>query len=69
MGKKIEVCSEIHTKHINTAESYYRLRSYRAENTVVSIYVSWHLVAVYGTPAFSWFFCHVAAVHGTPSVT
>jgi hypothetical protein len=38
---------------VNKAESYYRLRLYRAENAVLSIYVSWHLVAVCGTPPFS----------------
>jgi hypothetical protein len=33
----IAVCSEIHTKHINKAELYYR-----AENTVLCIYVTVH---------------------------
>jgi hypothetical protein len=32
---------------------HYNLRSYREENTVLCIYVSWHLVAVCGTPTFS----------------
>jgi hypothetical protein len=49
----IAVCSEIHKRHVNKAESYYRLRPYRAENTVLCIYVSWYLVAVCGTPTFS----------------
>jgi hypothetical protein len=44
-GERIGVCSEIHTKHVNKAESYYRLRSHRAENTGLCIYVSWPLVA------------------------
>ena len=39
-GERIAVYSEIHTKHVNKPESYYRLRSYRAENTVLCIYVS-----------------------------
>jgi hypothetical protein len=30
----IAVCSEIHTKHINIGELYYRLSSYRAVNTL-----------------------------------
>jgi hypothetical protein len=29
----IAVCSEIHTKHANEAELYYRLSPYRAVNT------------------------------------
>jgi hypothetical protein len=29
----IAVCSEIHTKHFNKAELYYRLSPYRAVNT------------------------------------
>jgi hypothetical protein len=41
----IPLCSEIHTKHVNKAELYYRLRSYRVKNTVLCIYV-----AVHGTP-------------------
>jgi hypothetical protein len=52
-GEIIAVYSEIHKKHVNKAESYYRLRSYRAENKVLCIYVYWYLVAVYGTPTFS----------------
>jgi hypothetical protein len=50
------LCGEIiaiYTKHVNKAGSWYRLRSYRAENTVLCIYVSWLLVAVCGTPMFS----------------
>jgi hypothetical protein len=52
-GERIAVCSEIHTKHVNKAESYYRLRLYCAENTVLWVYVSSHLVVVCGTPVFS----------------
>jgi hypothetical protein len=36
----IAVCSEIHTKHVNKAESYHRYRLYRRENTVLCIYGS-----------------------------
>jgi hypothetical protein len=32
-GERIAVCSEIHTKHVNKAELYYRLSPYRAVNT------------------------------------
>jgi hypothetical protein len=32
-GERIAVCSEFHTNHVNKAESYYRLRPYRAENS------------------------------------
>jgi hypothetical protein len=39
-GEIMEVCSEIHTKHVNKAETYYRLSPYGAENTVLCIYVS-----------------------------
>jgi hypothetical protein len=40
-GEIIAVCSEIRAKHVNKAESYYRLRSYCVENTVLCIYVSY----------------------------
>jgi hypothetical protein len=39
-GEGIAVYSEINTKHVNKSESYYRLRSFLAENTVLCIYVS-----------------------------
>jgi hypothetical protein len=39
-GERIVVCSEMYAKYVNKAESYYMLRSYRAENRVLCIYVS-----------------------------
>jgi hypothetical protein len=41
-----------YTRHVNKTESYCRLRSYCAENRVICIYVSWHLVRVCGAPTF-----------------
>jgi prophage tail gpP-like protein len=38
----IVVYSEIHKKHVSKAELYYRLGSYRAENTFLYIYVAVH---------------------------
>jgi hypothetical protein len=32
-GDRIATCTEVHTKHVTKAESCYRLRSYRAENS------------------------------------
>jgi hypothetical protein len=32
-GETVAVCSEIHTKHVNKAEFYYKLSPYRAVNT------------------------------------
>jgi hypothetical protein len=38
----ITVCSKIHLKHVNETELCYRLRSYRAENTVLCICAAVH---------------------------
>jgi hypothetical protein len=38
----IAACPEIHREHVNNAELCYRLRSYRAENTVLCVYVAVH---------------------------
>jgi hypothetical protein len=41
----IAVFSKIHTKHVDKAELYYRLSSYRVENTVLFIHVAVHEAA------------------------
>jgi hypothetical protein len=59
-GEIIAVCSEIHTKDVNKAESYYRLRWYREKNT--ALYFTspdiighlWNSVPIVLFPAICW---------------
>jgi hypothetical protein len=46
--KVIVFCSEIHTKHVNKAQLYHRLSSYRAVNTPQQGFKNQSFNAVWG---------------------
>jgi uncharacterized C2H2 Zn-finger protein len=50
-GEATAVCSEIHTKHVNKAELYYRLSPYRAVNTLRQCFKNQSITAVWETMA------------------